>query len=165
MGRLSRALRPPSSNPSVGRWAVSLAGCCLSYPAAALLTIVLAGTVEGNSEATAAGTLGHGIVLAVDTAVWAALTALAVFGLAVLLLTRRPRLSPMTLGLFALLTLMAAGVQLGQHEWARSRFGVYDPEYVGFVAALPPALILAAATSVAAGIAIPLAWKGRRGDI
>jgi hypothetical protein len=125
----------------------------------------LEGTLTDDSAATAAGTLGHGIVLAVDIVLWAGLAGLAVFGLSGLLLTRRPTLSPVILGLFALLTLLAAWVQFAQHEWARTRFRVYDPEYVGLAASVPPALVFWAVASLAVGIAFSLLGRQRRGDI
>ena len=129
-----------------------IAASFASYILAEVVSLLVVATIVGQFPGTEAGTFGHGLVLAVHVALWSALAGFAVFFLAVALFRRRPKVSRLAIGLAVALALMAAWAQLSQHEWARSQFGVYDPEYVGAAGLLVPALVFASMSAVIAGI-------------
>jgi hypothetical protein len=131
-----------------------LAASFVSYLVAAGVTLLVVAWITGPLPDVEAGTLGHGIVLAVWVVVWSAVTAAAVFILAFALFKHRPRLPLPTTVLAALLTVAAAGVQLALHEWSRSHFGSYDSEYLGVANLYVPALVFGATVCVGAGIAL-----------
>jgi hypothetical protein len=89
-----------------------------------------------------AGTVGHGVVLAAEIAAW------GIIGAAELLVLSRLKAGHWAVPgidiqlLAAAGILIAAALEFAIHEWARVRFGAYDPEYVGVTAVLPELLLL-----------------------
>lgn len=87
-----------------------------------------------------AGSLGHGLVLAGFVAVWGAASAVSV-PLLVSRVCGGPR-RPIKPGLVAGVgLLLAVALTLVLHEWARGRYGYFDPDTVGPTWLLPGLLV------------------------
>jgi hypothetical protein len=138
-----------SRETAVGLWTAPLRDSArwlleavLVFLTSGAVVFFLGGLWLSDWPGTEAGTVGHGVVLAVEIAAW------GIIGAAELLLLARfkaghwtaPRIDVQISASAGIL--IAAALEFAIHEWARVRFGAYDPEYVGVTAVLPALLLV-----------------------
>jgi hypothetical protein len=134
-----------------------ICAAALAYVAAFALTLWLIGSVEGLLPGGGAGTLVHGIMLALHVVIWGGLTAGCTGALAAVLYGGETRVDSRAVG-FLITGITVAGItELALHEWARARFGVFSPDHVAGSLWLPAALLAVSTVGFAARIAPPYA--------
>ncbi len=119
-----------------------VAATLIAFVASFVLTLWMVGLVEGVLPGGGAGTPVHGFMLATHVVACGILSAGLIAAVAAALYGHETRPDSRAVSFLAVGIAVAAIAEFALHEWARARFGVFSPDYVGGTVWLPAALLV-----------------------